>query len=105
MYHDAKGYFLNLAGSSWGRTIETVKFFNALHRRGIPVCVREADILVERMMETEKIGIVPEGIMPAYCEMYFPGEDIIAFRNLPEEHREEVVKHCIWQTIPEVKLA
>lgn len=33
------------------------------------------------------------------------GKDIIAFRNLPEEHREEVVKHCIWQTIPEVKLA
>ena len=105
VYHDAKGYFLNLAGSSWGRTIETVKFFNALHRRGIPVCVREADILVERMMETEKIGIVPEGIMPAYCEMYFPGEDIIAFRNLPEEHREEVAKHCLWQNVPEVKLA
>ena len=105
VYHDEKGYFLVLAGSSWGRTIETVKFFNALHRRGIPVCVRDADILVERLLETEKIGIVPEGIMPAYCEMYFPGEDIIAFRNLPEERREEVVKHCLWQAIAEVKLA
>lgn len=105
VYYDEKGFFLNLAGSSWGRTIETVKFFNALHRRGIPVCVREADILVERMLETEKIGIVPEGIMPAYCEAYFPGEDIIAFRNLPEECREEVMKHCIWQEIPKVELA
>jgi len=105
VYHDEKGYFLNLAGSSWGRTIETVKFFNALHRRGIPVCVREADILVERLLETEKIGIVPEGIMPAYCEAYFPGEDIIAFRNLPEECRDEVVKHCIWQDVPSVTLA
>lgn len=105
VYHDAKGYFLSLSGSSWGRTIETVKFFNALHRMGIPVCVREANLLVERMLETEKIGIIPEGIMPAYCEMYFPGEDIIAFRNLPEEHREEVAKHCLWQNVPEVKLA
>ena len=105
VYHDEKGFFLSLAGSSWGRTIETVKFFNALHRRGVPVCVREADILVERMLETEKIGIVPEGIMPAYCEAYFPGEDIIAFRNLPEECRDEVVKHCVWQDIPFVALA
>lgn len=105
VYHDEKGYFLNLAGSSWGRTIETVKFFNTLHRRGIPVCVRDAEILVERLMETEKIGIVPEGIMPTYCEMYFPGEEIIAFRNLPEENREEVVKHCTWQEIPQVTLA
>ena len=105
VYHDEKGFFLSLAGSSWGRTIETVKFFNALHRRGIPVCVREADVLIERLLETEKIGIVPEGIMPAYCEAYFPGEDIIAFRNLPEESRDEVVKHCIWQDVPIVTLA
>ena len=69
------------------------------------MCVREADSLIERLLETEKIGIVPEGIMPAYCEAYFPGEDIIAFRNLPEESRDEVVKHCIWQDVPIVTLA
>ena len=105
VHHDEKGYFLNLAGSSWGRTIETVKFFNELHHRGIPVCVREAGLLVKRLQETEKIGIVPEGIIPAYCEAYFPGESIIAFRNLPEERREEVAMHCIWQDIPPVELA
>ena len=83
--HDADGYYLVLAGSSWGRTIETVKFYLALYRKGLPVCVREANTLVKRMQETEKIGIVPEGVWPVYCEARFPDEHIISFRNLPDE--------------------
>lgn len=102
--HDADGYYLVLAGSSWGRTIETVKFYLALHRKGLPVCVREAKTLVERMQETEKIGIVPEGVYPVYCEGRFPDEHIITFQNLPSENQEEVAKHCVWQEIREVTL-
>ena len=102
--HDADGYYLVLAGSSWGRTIETVKFYLALHRKGLPVCVREANTLVKRMQETEKIGIVPEGVWPVYCEGRFPDEHIISFRNLPDEKQDEVAKHCVWQEIKEVTL-
>jgi len=102
--YDASGYYLVLAGSSWGRTIETVKFYLALHRRGLPVCVREANSLVERMLETEKIGIVPEGVWPVYCESRFPDEHIITFRNLPCERQEEVAKHCVWQELKKVAL-
>ena len=105
VHHDGKGYYLTLAGDAWTRTIETVKFYLALYRRDIPVCLLEAPTLVMRLQETEKIGIVPEGIMPAYCEGYFPNEHVITFRNLPEENRDEVVAHCIWQEIDEVKLA
>ena len=103
--YDAEGYFLELAGSSWSRTIETVKFYLALHRRGLPVCVREAKTLVERLLETEKIGIVPEGVLPVYCEGWFPGEHIIAFRNLPDKNQDEVAKRCVWQKIDAVNLA
>ena len=104
VHHDGKGYYLTLAGDAWTRTIETVKFYLALFRRGIPVCLLEAPTLVMRLQETEKIGIVPEGIMPAYCEGYFPDEHVITFRNLPEDNREDVVAHCVWQEIEEVKL-
>ena len=105
VHHDGKGYYLTLAGDAWTRTVETVKFYLALYRRDIPLCLLEAPTLVMRLQETEKIGIVPEGIMPAYCEGYFPNEHVITFRNLPEENRDEVVDHCVWQEIDEVKLA
>jgi len=104
-YHDGTGYYLMLAGDAWSRTIETVKFYLALYRRTIPVCVLEAPTLVMRLQETEKIGIVPEGIMPAYCAGYFPNEHIISFRNLPENNREKFAFHCVWQEIEEVNLA
>ena len=105
VHHDGKGYYLTLAGDAWSRTIETVKFYLALYRRDIPICLLEAPTLVMRLQETEKIGIVPEGIMPAYCEGYFPNEHVITFRNLPKDNRDEVVAHCVWQEIDEVKLA
>ena len=98
------GYYLTLAGSSVCRTIETVKFYLALHRKGLPVRLREAAILVERLQESERIGIVPEGIWPVYCEGMFPGEHIIAFRNLPSEKQEIVSSICIWQDMPEIHL-
>lgn len=102
--NDEDGYYLTLAGSSVCRTIETVKFYLALQRKGLPVRLREAATLVERLKENEKIGIVPEGIWPAYCEGMFPGEHIIAFRNLPNEQQEEVAQRCVWQAVKETYL-
>jgi len=102
--NDEDGYYLTLAGSSVCRTIETVKFYLALQRKGLPVRLREAAVLVERLQETEKIGIVPEGIWPAFCEGMFPGEHIIAFRNLPNEQQADVVQHCVWQEVREIHL-
>ena len=46
------------------------------------------------------IGIVPEGVFPAYCHARFPGEDIVDFMNLPQEHQDELAKYCRWQPIP-----
>ena len=101
---DNQGYWLYLAGKAWNRTIETVKFFLALYRAGVPVFLADADALADRLSEPEQIGIVPEGVTPAYCDSYFPGQDIIEFMNLPYENREKFVPFCTWQPIPEVRL-
>lgn len=101
---DEQGYYLKLAGSAWNRTIETVNFFLALHRAGLPVTILDADILKERLAGTEKIGVVPEGVFPAYCEPLFPGEKIIDFINLPREDRGEFAKRCEWQPLNQVRL-
>ena len=46
--------------------------------------------------EEEKIGIVPDGVLPAYCGSWFPNEHIIDYMNLPSEDREEFLPFCTW---------
>ena len=63
--------------SSSSYHIETIKIFLALSKSGIPVILREAKALGERVAGIEKMGIVPEGVFPRYCHSYFPDEHII----------------------------
>ncbi len=93
---DENGYYFILDGDAWNRTIETVKFYLALTRAGVPVYLREAHTLADRLAETEWIGIVPEGVFPAYCESRFPNDHIIDFINLPYDDREKFLPFCIW---------
>ena len=53
-----------------------------------------------RLTGAEAIGIVPEGVFPAYCHDRFPGESIVDFMNLPRERQDELAKYCRWQPIP-----
>ncbi len=101
---DEGGYFLYLAGDAWTRTIETVKFYLALTRADIPVFLDEAKALANRLAETEIIGIVPEGVFPAYCESWFPNEHIIDFMNLPYEDREKFLPFCAWYEVETASL-
>ena len=93
---DMRGYFLYLAGAAWNRTMETVKFYLALTRANIPVYLAEAKMLADRLAEEEKFGIVPEGVLPAYCGSWFPNEHIIDYMNLPSEDREKFLPFCTW---------
>lgn len=94
---DEKGFYLYLSGSAWSRTIETVKFYLALTLANVPVFLREAETLVKRLTGDEKIGIVPDGVFPAYCSNRFPEEHIVDFINLPVEDREAFLPYCVWQ--------
>ena len=85
---DKNGWFFTLHGTSYGRSIETIKFYNALREAGIPVCLLDRQALAARLTETDAIGIVPEGIFPRYCSSLFPGMKISDFMNLPYEEEE-----------------
>ena len=76
--------------------METIKFYLALTRANIPVYLAEAKMLADRLAEEEKIGIVPEGVLPAYCGSWFPNEHIIDYMNLPSEDREKFLPFCTW---------
>ena len=99
---DSDGYYFYLAGAN--RANETLKFFLAISKSGLPVYLYKADIFKRRMQGTEKIGVVPSNIIPKYRSGDFPGEDIISFMNLPIENPERVASKCVWQDIKEVKL-
>lgn len=100
---DEKGYCLCVAGTSTWRSVEAIKFFLALHHAGLPVVIQEAELLKARLLGTEKIGIVPHGVTPAYCQSYFPNEKIEIFENLSDERAEEMAALCSWQPVPPVE--
>lgn len=101
---DKDGFYLSVAGDAWSRTIETVKFYLALRKAELPVFIHEAESLAARLDETEKIGIVPDGVMPAYCQSWFPKEHIIDYMNLPTEKATELLPFCVWQPVTQVQL-
>ena len=88
-----------VAGTSETRTVEAIKFYLALHRAGLPVCMRKATVLKDRLTGRELIGIVPEGVAPFYCHGHFPDQDIIAFMNLPSVRSDQLEIFCHWQKI------
>lgn len=102
--HYDDGFKLVLSGTALTRTIETVKFYLAIRKAGYPVSLVDGHTLVSRLLETERIGIVPEGVFPCYCESLFPNDHIIDFMNLPIENRQLIANHCVWQEIEPLEL-
>ena len=101
---DNDGYSLRVAGSSTWRSVEAIKFFLALHRAGLPVVISQAELLKSRLSGMEKVGIVPVGVWPTYCQSRFPNEDVEAFINLPREDEEKMIPRCVWQPLTQIEL-
>ena len=93
-----------VCGKSIGRYVEAIKFYIAIYREGWPVTISDKEELLARINETEKIGIVPTGVFPRYCEGYFPEETVIDFMNLPYEHRDEIIEKTGWHPIRNIEL-
>lgn len=99
---DEKGWWLNLAGSSLGRSVETVKFYLALKDKGLPVDLTDGVEIAAMLTGTDYIGIVSEDIFPRYCSSLFPDERILNYMHLPFEETEQVMKSVIWFPLKEI---
>jgi len=100
------GYSLFVAGSSYSRCIEAIKFYLALKHEGLPIEIQSASLLKSRLRGGEKVGIVPQGVIPRYCSGWFPGEDIKEFINLacePEDAEKEAAL-AQWKTLEPARL-
>ena len=71
---------------------------------GLPVFIMDANELTARLKGEERIGIVPDGVIPKYCSSWFPGEKIISFMNLDSEDKEKILPFITWQPIEHFRL-
>ena len=103
VHHNENGYYLAVAGKSWSRSIEAIKFYNVLRDSGTAVYLYEAKGITDRLLGQDIIGIVPEHVIPVYCEQWFQGMKILDFMNLPYEDEPYVkmLEKIVW--LPEEK--
>jgi len=101
---DENGWWFSLAGSSYGRSVETVKFYLALADAGLPTYLRDGKELADMITGRDFIGIVPEDVFPRYCAQMFTDKRIIDFMNLPYEETEAIIKASYWYPLREVRL-
>ena len=101
---DDDGWWLVLAGDSYSRSVETIKFYLALVDNGLPVFMQASKNLLAMVTGRDCIGIVSEDVFPRYCHGLFPEDDILDFMHLPDEKTEEVIAKTTWQPIETVTL-
>ena len=97
-------YHLALAAKSYGRCVVAIKFYLALKHAGLPVIIYGAEFIKKRLLGLERVGIVPNEVMPFYCHSRFPGEDVDSFRHLNHENPDAEIALIEWQPIKPVKL-
>lgn len=102
--HSDQGFYFSVDGRSWGRSVESINFYLAIRRAGYPVVIRDGKKLANRLTGTDRIGIVPDGVFPSYCESYFHDDNIIDFMNLPDTDREIWASRCVWFPEPELRM-
>ena len=101
---DEKGFYFEISGKSYGRSIETIRFFNALRDNNIPIYLCDAEELLNRVLEKDKIGIVPDYTVTKYQESNFQNEKIIDFVHLDYEKEEEMIKLAEWKELEKAYL-
>jgi len=99
IHHEEAGWSLRLAGSSYARVNETVKFAIALYNNHIPFKLSDASEILQMVTGKDYIGIVPKEITPRYCHSLFPDERIIDFMNLGYEDTEKIIAASEWYPV------
>ena len=98
---------VRLAGSSIVRVEETVRMAIALYENNIPFELSDAEQIVDMVSGNDLIGIVPDNIVPRYCQNLFPPNDqIIDFINLnfEKELESKIIEKTQWYPLDNIEL-
>jgi len=104
---DGSGFYLCVSGRSWGRSVEAVKFYVAIHDAGYPVYLMDGEDMLRRFRGDVNVGIVPHDVFPRYCEGMFPKRfgRIMDFIHVDEEDVEKLGDAIEWLPEHQVELA
>jgi hypothetical protein len=104
---NAGKWAVRLAGSSIVRVEETVRMAIALYENKIPFELSDSAQIVDMISGNDFIGIVPENIVPRYCQHLFPQKDrIIDFMNLnfEKECESKIIEKIQWYPLDKIEL-
>lgn len=99
--HKDEGYYFEIAGSSYTRSAETIRFFVAMREAGYPVKLLDHSIHQGRLTETDWIAVDPEHVLyGAYPENVAGIEcrDHLHLYNY-EDVRKRIVEKTVWEPI------
>lgn len=100
------GYYFAIAGTAWNRAVESVHFYVALKRAGLPVVLRDANAILARFTGEDYVGIVPHDVTPIYCESIFPARygTVLDFMHVYEDDMTAFGDKIEWLPVREAKL-
>ena len=101
-------YYFTISGSSYTRSIDTIKGYLALCEAGYPVRLYDSSVLINRVIGSDYIGIVKENNLIMYSseiagERVYDYISLAEFRDEPEV-LDEITKAAIWEDEPVARL-
>lgn len=94
-------YYFELSGASERCWVDTIRFYLAFCRRGVPITLFESDLLRKRVTGEEIIGFVPRGIDVTtfhVCEPYFRGRTVDTYLELDfdPKTKQKLIERIHW---------
>lgn len=101
-------YYFTISGSSFIRSIDTIKGYLALCRTGYPVRLYDSSVLINRVTGSDYIGIVKENYLIMYSseiagERVYDYISLAEFRDEPEV-LDAITKAAVWEAEPVAEL-
>ena len=98
--HDNNGYYLSLYAPIL-RKIEAAKIYLALKKNNIPIQIYNIDVIKDALTGNDYLGIVPDYLIPIYCESYFKEYKAKEFIHIDDE---KILSKVVWLDIDKIYL-
>lgn len=101
-------YYFTISGSSYTKSIDTIKGYLALYKAGYPVRLYDSSVLINRVTGSDYIGIVKENYLIMYSseiagERVYDYISLAEFRDEPEV-LDAITKAAVWEAEPVAEL-
>lgn len=98
------GYYFRFSGNPNWNIFGIIKCYLTLKDSGVPVVFFCPEETITYLKEEDLIGFVSSKVMPIYCQLSFPNEDVDDFRHYDAEKHAKIFNLINWRPIKEVKL-